>query len=210
MLFRTLNEALGSTTKVSILRALLPLTTVVSGSEARSLAGVRSAGGMWAALDELSELGILEREQTGRIRLFRINREHDLVEPLTALFQAESRRFADLRHAFDDVLERGAVRECTLSIILFGSNARGDARPDSDTDLLVVTDTETVTGRVERVLVDAGPEIRRRFGLRISPYVLDKARVEARHRDGDPLMQNIHAEGRTLYGTPFHEIAGVW
>jgi predicted nucleotidyltransferase len=210
MLFRTLNEALGSTTKVSILRALLPLTTVVSGSEARALAGVRSAGGMWAALDELSELGILEREQTGRIRLFRVNREHDLVEPLTALFQAEFKRFEDLRQAFHDILDRGAVREYTLSIILFGSNARGDARPDSDTDLLVVTDTEAVTGSVERVLMDAEPEIRRRFGLRISPYVLDKARVEARYRDGDPLMQNIHAEGRTLYGTHFHEVACVW
>lgn len=210
MLFRTLDEVLGSTAKIRILRALMPLRSPVSGNEARRLAGVHSKKGMRAALEELTDLEILEREQTGRIRLFRINRDHDLIGPLTLLFEAEFKRFAELRQAFHDILERGAVREHTLSIILFGSNARGDARPDSDADLLVVTDTESEIGSVERVLMDAEPEVRRRFGLRISPYVVDKARVEARFRGGDPLLQNIHSEGRTLYGTHFHEIAGVW
>lgn len=210
MLLRTLDEVLGSTTKVRILRALMPLRSPVSSNEARRLAGVRSKNGMRVALDQLTDLGILEREQTGRIRLFRISRDHDLVGPLTLLFEAEFNRLAELRQEFHDILDRRAVREHTLSIILFGSNARGDARPDSDADLLVVTAAESGIGGVERVLIDAEPEIRRRFGLRISPYVLDKARVEARYRDGDPLMLNIHAEGRTLYGTHFHEIAGVW
>lgn len=210
MLFRALDEALGSTAKVRILRALLPLTSPVSGTEAQALAGVRSDGGMWTALEELTALGLLERDETRRIRFFRINPDHDLVEPLTALFAAESKRMAGLRDALRDILDRGAVRGHTLSIILFGSNARGDARPASDADLLVVADAESEVGRVERVIIDAEPEIRRRFGLRISPYVLHKARVEERYRDGDPLMQNIHSEGRTLYGTHFHEIAGVW
>lgn len=210
MLFRTLDEVLGSTAKIRILRALLPLTSPVSGSEAQALAGVRSDGGMWTALEDLAALGLLDQDQTGRIRLFRINREHDLVAPLTALFQAESRRMAALREMLTEILDRGGVREHTLSIILFGSNARGDARPASDADLLVVTDAEPEIGRVERVVIDAEPQVRRGFGLRISPYVLHKARVEERYRDGDPLMRNIHAEGRTLYGTPFHEMVGVW
>jgi predicted nucleotidyltransferase len=210
MLFRALDEALGSTAKVRILRALLPLTGPVSGTEAQALAGVRSDGGMWTALEELTALGLLERDETRRIHFFRINPDHDLIEPLTALFEAESKRIVGLRNALRDILDRGAVREHTLSIILFGSNARGDARPASDADLLVVADAESEVGRVERVIIDAEPEIRRRFGLRISPYVLHKARVEERYRDGDPLMQNIHSEGRTLYGTHFHEIAGVW
>ena len=210
MLFRTLDEVLGSTAKVRILRALMPLHSPVSGNEARKLAGVRSQRGVRAALDELTDLGILQQERTGRIRLFRINREHDLAGSLSTLFKAEFSRFAEFRDALQDILDRGAVREHTLSIILFGSNARGDARPASDADLLVVADAESEVGRVERVIIDAEPEIRRRFGLRISPYVLHKARVEERYRDGDPLMQNIHSEGRTLYGTHFHEIAGVW
>lgn len=209
MLFRTLDEVLGSTTKVRILRALMPLTAPVSGHEARTLAGVRSQSGVRVALNDLTELGILEREDTRRIRLFRINRRHDLAEPLAALFRAESSRVGALRQALQDVLEAGAVQEHTLSIILFGSNARGEARPTSDLDLLVATRAEPAD-HVRDVLMDAIPEIERRFGLRISPLLLSKERVQERYRDGDPLMQNIHADGRTLYGTDFQEIVGVW
>jgi hypothetical protein len=210
MLFRTLDAALGSTAKVRILRALLPLTASVSGAEARALSGVRSAGGMWTALDELTELGILERDDTRRIQLFRINRDHDLVAPLAALFDAESRRMTRLRDALHEILDGGAVREHTLSIIVFGSNARGDARPTSDLDLLVVTEAAAQVERVLEVLIGGIPQIRRRFGLRASPLVLDKARVVERFRDGDPLMQNVLSEGRTLFGTHFHEMVDAW
>lgn len=210
MLFRTLDEVLGSTAKVRILRALLTQHSPVSGSEARALSGVRSQGGLWAALDELTALGILERDETRRIRFFRINRDHDLVEPLRALFDIESRRILKLREALQEILDTGAVRGHTLSIIMFGSNARGDARPASDLDVLAVTEAESQVERVLQVLIDAIPDVQRRFGLRLSPYVLEKARVQERFRDGDPLMQNVQSEGRTLYGTHFHEIVDAW
>jgi predicted nucleotidyltransferase len=210
MLFRTLDLILGSPTKVRILRALIPLGHVVSGNEARLAAGVRSKSGMQSALNELTELGILERDDTRRILFFRVNRDHDLVAPLAALFDAESRRITRLRDALTEILDRGAVREHTLSIIMFGSNARGDARPDSDLDLLVVTEARSQVERVLQILIDGIPDIRRRFGLRASPYVLEKARVRERFRDGDPLMQNVLSEGRTLYGIHFHEMVDAW
>jgi predicted nucleotidyltransferase len=210
MLFRTLDAVLGSTAKVRILRALLPLTAQVSGNEARLLSGVRSVGGMWKALDELTELGLLERDETRRIRFFRINRSHDLVEPLRALFEAESRRIVELQEAVKKILEEGAVREHTLSIILFGSNARGDALPTSDLDLFAVTEAGSQVERVLEVLIDAIPGVERRFGLRISPLVMEKIRVQERYRDGDPLMKNVLSEGRRLFGAHFHEIVDAW
>ena len=209
MLLRTLDAVLGSTTKIRILRALMPLRSPVSGGEARTLAGVRSKNGMQRALDELTDLGILEREQTGRIRLFRINRDHDLIPHLQALFEGEGQRITALRHMLEEILAGGAVREHTLSIILFGSNARGDARPGSDVDLLVVTEPGQAE-HVQDVLISATPDIQCRFGLRISPYSVPRERVRERYREGDPLMQNVHAEGRTLYGIHFHEIVSLW
>ena len=210
MLAQTFDAALGSVAKVRILRALMPLTSPVSGNEARILAGVRSKSGMRTALDELTDLGILECDQTRRIRLFRINREHDLAGPLKALFQAESLRFATLRGLLQDTLDNAEVGKHTLSIILFGSNARGDARPASDLDLLVVTAAEPHVARVLQVFMDALPAVQRRLGLRLSPLVLDRERVVARHTQGDPLMQSVLSEGRTLYGTHFHEIVRAW
>jgi hypothetical protein len=49
-----------------------------------------------------------------------------------------------------------------------------------------------------------------RMGLRISPFVLEKARVRQRFREGDALMRNVLAEGRTLFGPPFQEIVDEW
>jgi predicted nucleotidyltransferase len=210
MLFHALDEVLGSTTKVQILRALIPLSARVSGNEARALAGVRSKSAMLAALSALVDLGILERDETRRIQLFRINRDHNLVQPLTAMFAAEGERIALLRAALEEVLDRGGVRGHTLSIILFGSNARGDAKPGSDVDLLVVARGEPTVEAVQGAVLGAWPELRRRFGLRITPYVLDEERVRERYRDGDPLMHNIASEGRPLYGTHFHDIVGEW
>ncbi|MGD0431658.1 MAG: nucleotidyltransferase domain-containing protein [Acetobacteraceae bacterium] len=45
-------------------------------------------------------------------------------------------------------------------VILFGSRARGDARPDSDIDLLVVVDDDTPA---EKVTIKAGFEARRSY-----------------------------------------------
>ena len=47
-----------------------------------------------------------------------------------------------------------------LRVILFGSRARGDARPDSDIDLLVVVDDDTPA---EKVTIKAGFESRRSY-----------------------------------------------
>lgn len=210
MLFRTFDVVLGSVAKVRILRALMPLSSPVTGNEARLLAGIRSKSGMRVALDELTDLGILECDQTRRIRLFRVNRDHELVEPLRALFRAENTRVTTLRGQLQDTLDSAGLAEHTLSVILFGSNARGDARPASDLDLLVVTSAPAHVDPVLAALMEGVPGFQRRLGLRVSPYVLDEGRAVERYRDGDPLMQNVLSEGRTLYGTPFHEIVGAW
>jgi hypothetical protein len=64
--------------------------------------------------------------------------------------------------------------------------------------------------RVLEVLIDAIPHIQHRFGLRASPLVIEKARVQERYRDGDPLMKNVLSEGRRLFGAHFHEIVDAW
>jgi predicted nucleotidyltransferase len=93
-------------------------------------------------------------------------------------------------------------------VTLFGSAARGDARPGSDLDLLLVTDTARANDRVAEAMDDLAGEAARTLGLNVSPLVMARARLRERWRAGDPLLQNIHAEGRVLLGTPIHVLAG--
>ena len=210
MLAHVLDAILGTTTKVRILRTLFASGSAATGNEARRLARVRSVRAMWAALDELTALGILLREETRGPHLYRINREHHLAEPLAAVFAAETRRSGEVRDALRSALEAVDHLAPVVSMVLYGSNARGEASAASDLDVLVITIDEAAVDPVTDTLLDAAEPIERRFGLRLSAYVLPEARVRDRYRDGDPLMLTIESEGRDLHGTSFTELVQRW
>ena len=81
-------------------------------------------------------------------------------------------------------------------IVLFGSQARGDATAGSDIDLLVVQDTlqpdREVRRRIERLLLD------RRFGLDL--IVRTPEEVARNLADGNPFYtEHIFGDGVVLY-----------
>jgi predicted nucleotidyltransferase len=210
VLAHVLDAVLGTTTKVRILRTLLPLTSVVTGTEARRLARVRSVKAMWSSLEELTDLGILLREETRRTHLYQVNRGHHLAAPLAALFEAEARRVGEVRNAMRSVLGSAGLLESIRAAVLYGSNARGEAGPRSDLDVLMVTRDEGAATPVQDALLDSIPEMERRFGLRLSAYVLPEPRVRERYQEGDPLMRTIEEEGHELFGTPFRDLVHAW
>lgn len=210
MPFQNLDLILGTQTKVQLLRALAQLTSPVSGREAQRLAGVRSTSAGGRALDDLTDLGILTRDEAGGTHLYLMNRDHALAEPLLRLFEAESRLFSRLRELIIEGLEARKVRDRVDTIVIFGSAARGEARPDSDVDLFVVVEDEAAVRSVRDGLLASDDRLRTGLGLRVSPYVLSRKDVENRYRDGDPLMETIKTEGRTLVGDPFEEVIGAW
>lgn len=208
MLTDILNAALGSTAKVRVLRAVLPLTSAVSGREARALAGVRSQSGAQQALAQLAQLGILHEERIRGSRLYRVNREHHLVPCLQALFGAERGRLGLLRDLVRQGLESKGLLVRVHFVVLFGSVARGEARPDSDLDLLVVTGTAREKARVNAALHEVAAEAARVLGVSVSPLVMALPRLRQRYRAGDPLLHNVVSEGRVLLGSSLRDLVG--
>ena len=208
MLYHVLDAVLGSTTKVRLLRVILPLTHGVTGREAQRLARVKSDGGAREALAELDALGILHRDYSPASNLYRINRDHELFAPLRLLFNAEAARAATLREMLREALAAAGQLSRTASVTLFGSAARGDTRPDSDADLFLIAADDAAVEPVRDAVLDAEELISRRTGLRISPLVLSLRRVRERYHDGDPLLQDIETQGRLLLGQPLQQLAG--
>jgi len=206
MLTNVLDAVLGSTAKVKILRALLPLTSPVSGREAKLLSGVRSQGGALQALTELAQLGVLHEERIRGARLYRVNRAHHVTAALETLFQIEGQRISSLRALIENHLALNGLINHVQAVILFGSAARGDARPGSDLDLFVVTNSARVNARVDDAMHDIAHEATRMLGLNVSALVMPRARLRQRWRSGDPLLRNIQAEGRLLLGSPLSEL----
>lgn len=81
--------------------------------------------------------------------------------------------------------------------ILFGSEARGDARPDSDIDLLILIDKERVTLDEERAITYPLYEVEYDTGVLVNPVVLTRKLWESAHRV-TPFYHNVLKEGLLL------------
>jgi predicted nucleotidyltransferase len=82
-------------------------------------------------------------------------------------------------------------------IILFGSRARGDAKPDSDLDLLVVTRQATPTE--QRAYRQSLYRVCRGFGLPVEPHVMSEETFEESRSVIGGLAYPASTEGVTLY-----------
>lgn len=84
-------------------------------------------------------------------------------------------------------------------VILFGSHASGDPRPDSDIDLFIIKDTEERSidrcVQVRRIISD--PD--RFIGLEL--FVLTPDEVSKRTAVGDQFIGQIIEKGKVLYAS---------
>ncbi len=75
---------------------------------------------------------------------------------------------------------------------LYGSRARGEARPDSDWDLLVLVPDLALKGAIRDALYD----LELQHGAVLSPLILDPAQWAS--LDGHLLRQEIARDGKPL------------
>jgi predicted nucleotidyltransferase len=89
------------------------------------------------------------------------------------------------------------ANEPEATVILYGSFARGDQKPESDIDLLILVNREKVTWDDEKRIKYPLYDIEFETGQIISPLVLSKMDWETRHRI-TPFYENITKEGTIL------------
>lgn len=85
--------------------------------------------------------------------------------------------------------------DANASLILFGSRARGDSRPDSDWDVLVLTSKE-MDFTSERKLRDDIYEVELEFMQPVSTIIVEKNKWEGMAIT--PLYENVAVQGKVL------------
>lgn len=86
--------------------------------------------------------------------------------------------------------------DAEAEVILFGSRARGEAREDSDWDILILTD-HSVTLKIEQAFRHKLFELELEFGQCFSVFVYSKSDWDGMHRS-TPLYHNIKTEGISI------------
>lgn len=79
-----------------------------------------------------------------------------------------------------------------LEARVYGSEARGDARPDSDIDLLILVDQPTVTDAEEDAIFAPLYQLELQTGVLINPIIMPRAEW-GRHIS--PFYLNVENEG---------------
>ena len=98
------------------------------------------------------------------------------------------------KYIVERIKERIKEKDNTAGVILYGSHAKGNAREESDWDLLILLDREEVNLKTEQdyrhYLLDLELEI----GEPISVFVYSKKSWESKH-SVTPLYHSIKQEG---------------
>jgi hypothetical protein len=107
-----------------------------TGRQVHQLAGHGTEQGVRNALARLVEQGVVLQSRAGSSYLYQLNRRHLAAPHLVGLAAMRDELFSRWRGLIAGWPVQPRV------VVLFGSAVRGEMRPDSDIDLLVVTDAE--------------------------------------------------------------------
>lgn len=197
-----LDEILGSKARVRVLRRLwVEDGSPLSGREIARRTGL-SHTGVQKSLEELDAQDVIAPTADGSGIRYRLNRRSDLVRqlivPLFEWEESRERRFAD--YLLEHVPQ-------ALSIVMFGSTARGEDKPPSDADVLIVvpddTDAEAAFDEI------AGLDTRLRFGKDVGPVVWTLSTLLERSRSSHPLLRSILRDGRIIAGEPLGSLVAL-
>lgn len=96
---------------------------------------------------------------------------------------------------FVDLLRR-RYPEHVQQAILFGSKARGDSRPESDIDILIVVDHDD--WRLSHAISDLAADVSLEYDVLLGPHVIGRERWERMRQRSFGLYLNVASEGIPL------------
>ncbi|MBI5209896.1 MAG: nucleotidyltransferase domain-containing protein [Elusimicrobia bacterium] len=201
---RFLDGVLGQRSKVAVLR-LLAREPELTGREIARRAGL-SPRAAQQALQSLHASGVLNRKTVGAAFLFSLNAGRYVVRSmLRPLFERERGLMAEMLAR----LGRALPREGVISVVLFGSAARGEGRRGSDVDVMICVKDSMDVDRLAEAVRDRSRAFSGEFGMPVSPYVIRRRDLVSRFDKKDKLIRNIVREGCVLRGKPLGEVLAL-
>lgn len=193
-----LDDILSSKTKVSVLRALVLSPTGLTGRDLARATGLGQSN-VSVALKQLVAAGIVEARVVQPALEYRVRTDDEpLLTCLRELFQTEKDR---LPHIVSELATR--VPDL-LSLILFGSQARGTQHSGSDADLLVVV--ESNNPQVEEQIADICQNINESRLASLFCIVRDRRQMREWMEEQHPLWETIRDDHVVLAGPPVSEL----
>jgi predicted nucleotidyltransferase len=195
---RVLEHIFGTAGRIRVLR-VLSRGPSLTGRQVAEMAGLTPAAAI-GALDSLWEAGVVSMRRVGRANLYELRQGNAVVDTIVLPTLRAEEQLPDL--AMRDIEE--ALGPGAISLVLFGSYARGDAGPDSDVDVMAVVADDAAREAMIELGVDLAMEFGRRHGrsLSVHPVTVDQLREGV-----FPFIDEARREGIRLSGKGLGEVA---
>ncbi|HDP69596.1 MAG TPA: hypothetical protein ENN38_02165 [Actinobacteria bacterium] len=197
-----LEEILGKKSDIAILRVLVEKDLELTGRQIAQLTGLNHRT-CQLSLKNLVTQGIVSLRKIGKSNLFKLKRENVLVKNgILPLFEAEHQLLSTVQFLISDKLGTKKI----LSLILFGSVALGQEKPDSDLDVCVIVADEESKVFVEQEEDLLSQTIIKLFGNSLALYSLTVDEFNKRYFEDDELIKGIIRNERVFWGKSLKEI----
>ncbi len=190
---KVLEGVLGSKAGLAVAMLFLKFPTKsFSGREAGRLANL-SPMAAWKALKVLQSHGLIGKTSIGNTDIWKLNKKHFLTKRLSKVIDIDSEATQELYKIILKYLGKGKVEE----VIVFGSFARKEERPDSDIDVIVVASSEKDKEAVRDYCNDAASKISDIFHSSLSTIIYSKK--EFAEKKESSLVKEIRRDGEVIY-----------
>ncbi len=154
-----------------------------------------SLGTVQQELRRLTRIGLVTARKDGNRVYYRANTENPIYNDLRSVVLKTDGLASVLREALK-------AKEIELAFV-FGSIARGEARPESDVDLMVITPLGL--RQIARMLAHVGEEL----GREINPHVMAREEFARRKRSGDHFVSSLLDAPKLFATGSEHELAAM-
>ena len=197
-----MDKILGTKTKINTLSVLVvqPERSIIENELAKE-AGV-SVSEVNRQVKDLVNAGLVIMERTGKAKVYRVNRQHFLYEPLRSIF----RSLEDIYREIANKVTKFVVKKHKVeAVVLFGSVATGKIRSDfvkepSDIDIMVIVKDKSQIKAVKKDMLGfVSSEIFPAYGINAYPIVLSVQEYLSGLAK-DMFIIDVHSRGEVLYG----------
>lgn len=153
-------------------------------------------------LPALVDLGLIERREAPPSALFRFVPEHIAARAITALTRVRQTTLDEL------ACTAATLAPPPISVIVFGSFARGDADAESDLDVIMVRsgDVDEDDALWRSAAETWRQNAQRLTGNRVEVIEVDEHEVRRLLHNGQPLWTDVQADGIVVFGTGLAEL----
>lgn len=194
-----IKTAFGTPARIKILRRLSAVSEPLSGRQLAELTGLTHRGAIQAIVP-LVAAGIVRQRQAGRAHQYTLARKNIVVEKIILpIFREED----ELRNDLIETIVKYYAPD-TISLVLFGSFARGDETDSSDVDVLAVADTIKKKEAIEKTTDVKAMEFREKYAAPLSVHCLTLK--ELRGQSQKAFIKRVSHEGILLSGKTVEEL----